>query len=141
MFHDRARLTAIAGRGGDGSIHFRREKYVPRGGPDGGDGGEGGDVVLVADPRRRDLSGLRRNQKLRAGRGGGGGGRLSNGARGDDAMLTVPVGTQVFEGEELVSDLAHAGARVVVAKGGLGGRGNKHFAGPSRQTPHARPPH
>ncbi len=135
MFHDRARLTAVAGRGGDGSIHFRREKYVPRGGPDGGDGGEGGDVILVADPRRRDLSGLRRNQKLRAGRGGGGGGRLSNGARGDDAVLTVPVGTQVFEGEELVSDLAHAGARVVVAKGGLGGRGNKHFAGPSRQTP------
>src|SRR2546429_3690986 len=135
MFHDRARLTAVAGRGGDGSIHFRREKYVPRGGPDGGDGGEGGDVVLVADPRRRDLSGLRRNQKLRAGRGGCGGGRLSNGARGDDRVLTVPVGTQVFEGEELVSDLAHAGARVVVAKGGLGGRGNKHFAGPSRQTP------
>src|SRR5947207_12151382 len=135
MFHDRARLTAVAGRAGDGSIHFRREKYVPRGGPDGGDGGEGGDVVLVADPRRRDLSGLRRNQKLRAGRGGGGGGRLSNGARGDDAVLTVPVGTQVFEGEELVSDLAHAGARVVVAQGGMGGRGNKHFAGPSRQTP------
>ena len=108
---------------------------MPRGGPDGGDGGEGGHVVLVADPRRRDLSGFRRNQKLRAGRGGGGGGRLSNGARGDDAVLTVPVGTQVFEGEELVSDLAHAGARVVVAKGGVGGRGNKHFAGPSRQTP------
>src|SRR5438034_512751 len=135
MFHDRARLTAIAGRGGDGSIHFRREKYVPRGGPDGGDGGEGGDVVLVADPRRRDLSGLRRNQKLRAGRGGGGGGRLSNGARGDDRVLTVPVGTQVFEGEELVSDLAHAGARVVVARGGTGGRGNKHFAAATRQTP------
>src|SRR3954447_21473109 len=135
MFHDRARLTVIAGRGGDGSIHFRREKYVPRGGPDGGDGGEGGDVVLVADPRRRDLSGFRRNQKLRAGRGRGGGGRLSNGARGDDAVLTVPVGTQVFEGEELIADLAHPGARVVVAKGGSGGRGNKHFAGPSRQTP------
>ena len=79
---------------------------MPRGGPDGGDGGDGGDVVLVADPRRRDLSGFRPNQKLRAGRGGGGGGRLSNGARGDDAVLAVPVGTQVFEGEELVSDLA-----------------------------------
>src|ERR1700746_2694556 len=135
MFHDRARLTAVAGRGGDGSIHFRREKYVPRGGPDGGDGGDGGDVVLVADPRRRDLSGFRPNQKLRAGRGGGGGARLSNGARGDDAELRVPVGTQVFEGSELVADLAHAGARVVVAGGGAGGRGNKHFAGPSRQTP------
>jgi GTP-binding protein len=91
--------------------------------------------VLVADLRRRDLSGFRPNQKLRAGRGGGGGGRLSNGARGDDAVLPVPVGTQVFEGEELVSDLAQPGARVVVAKGGSGGRGNKHFAGPSRQTP------
>ena len=67
MFHDRAKLTVVAGRGGDGSIHFRREKYVPRGGPDGGDGGDGGDVVLVADPRRRDLSGFRPNQKVRAG--------------------------------------------------------------------------
>jgi GTPase len=135
MFHDRARLTAVAGRGGDGSIHFRREKYVPRGGPDGGDGGDGGDVVLVADPRRRDLSGFRANQKLRAGRGGAGGGRLSNGARGEDAALGVPVGTQVFEGDELVADLAQPGARVVVAAGGAGGRGNKHFAGPRRQTP------
>jgi GTPase len=135
MFHDRARLTAVAGRGGDGSIHFRREKYVPRGGPDGGDGGGGGDVVFLADPRRRDLSGFRPNQKLRAGKGGPGGGRLSNGADGEDAVLTVPVGTQVFEGEELVADLAHTGARVVVAQGGGGGRGNKHFAGPSRQTP------
>ncbi len=135
MFHDRARLTAVAGRGGDGSIHFRREKYVPRGGPDGGDGGPGGDVVVVADPRRRDLSGFRPNQRLRAARGGGGGGRLSNGARGEDAVLLVPVGTQVFAGDELVADLAHPGARVVVAEGGYGGRGNKHFAGPTRQTP------
>lgn len=135
MFHDRALLTAVAGRGGDGSIHFRREKYVPRGGPDGGDGGDGGDVVLVADPRRRDLSGFRPNQKLRAGCGGAGGGQGSNGARGDDAVLPVPVGTQVFEGEELVADLARPGARVVAAKGGNGGRGNRHFAGPSRQTP------
>jgi GTP-binding protein len=135
MFHDRARLTAVAGRGGDGSIHFRREKYVPRGGPDGGDGGDGGDVVLVADLRRRDLSGIRPNQKLRAERGGPGGGRGSNGARGDDAVLVVPVGTQVFEQDELVADLAQPGASVVVANGGAGGRGNRHFAGPSRQTP------
>jgi GTP-binding protein len=135
MFHDRARLTVVAGRGGDGSIHFRREKYVPRGGPDGGDGGPGGDVVFVADLRRRDLSGFRPNQKLRAGNGGIGGGRLSNGARGDDAVLHLPVGTQVFENDELVADLARPDARVVVAEGGSGGRGNKHFAGPSRQTP------
>ncbi len=135
MFHDRARLTVVAGRGGDGSIHFRREKYVPRGGPDGGDGGAGGDIVLVADPGRRDLSGFRPNQKLRAGNGGIGGGRLSNGARGEDAVLRLPVGTQVFESDELVADLARPEARVVVAEGGSGGRGNKHFAGPSRQTP------
>lgn len=136
MFHDRARLTVIAGRGGDGSIHFRREKFVPKGGPDGGDGGEGGDVVLVADLRRRDLSGFRPNQKVRAGRGRPGGGQLSNGARGDDAELTVPVGTQVLDADErVVADLARPGARVVVAAGGSGGRGNKRFAGPTRQTP------
>jgi GTP-binding protein len=136
MFHDRARLTVIAGRGGDGSIHFRREKFVPKGGPDGGDGGKGGDVVLEADPRRRDLSGFRPNQKLRAGRGGPGRGSLSNGGDGDDVVLHVPVGTQVLDEEEkLVADLAHPGARVIVAKGGAGGRGNKRFAGPSRQTP------
>jgi GTP-binding protein len=136
MFHDRANLTVIAGRGGDGSIHFRREKFVPKGGPDGGDGGKGGDVVLYADPRRRDLSGIRSNQRVRAGKGGGGGGRMSNGADGEDAILAVPVGTQILDDEErLVADLAHPGARVVVAKGGSGGRGNKRFAGPTRQTP------
>ena len=136
MFHDRAKLTVIAGRGGDGSIHLRREKFVPRGGPDGGDGGRGGDVVLVADTRRRDLSGFRPNQRLRAGKGGRGGGRLSHGADGEDAVLHVPVGTQVLDEEErLVADLAHPGARVVVAKGGGGGRGNKRFATPTRQTP------
>src|SRR3954447_23242627 len=136
MFHDRARLTVVAGKGGDGSMHFRREKFVPKGGPDGGDGGDGGDVVLAAAPRRRDLSGSRPNQKPRAERGGNGGGSLSNGARGADAVLAVPVGTQVLDDDErLIADLAHPGARVVVAKGGTGGRGNKRFASPTRQTP------
>src|SRR5438128_5650801 len=135
MFHDRARLTVIAGRGGDGSIHFRREKFVPKGGPDGGDGGDGGDIVLVADARRRDLSGFRPNQKLRAEKGAPGGGKLSNGAGGGDAVLHVPVGTQVLDEDgHLVADLAHTGARIVVAKGGSGGRGNKHFASATRQT-------
>src|SRR4051794_17867292 len=130
MFHDRASLTAVAGRGGDGSIHFRREKYVPRGGPDGGDGGDGGDVVLVADPRRRDLSGFRPNQKLRAGRGGTGGGSGSNGARGDDAVLAVPGGTQGFEGDELAAGLPPGGARAVVGEGGTRGPGDKEFPRP-----------
>jgi GTPase len=136
MFHDRVNLTVIAGRGGDGSIHFRREKFVPKGGPDGGDGGRGGDVILVASPHRRDLSGFRSNQKVRAGRGGAGSGSLSTGEDGDDVSLDVPVGTQVLDADErLVADLAHPGARVVVAKGGSGGRGNKRFASPTRQTP------
>ena len=136
MFHDRAKLFVQAGRGGDGAIHFRREKFVPKGGPDGGDGGAGGDVVLVANPQRRDLSGFRPNQRIKATRGGGGSGRLSSGERGQDAVLRVPVGTQVLDEEErLVADLAHPGARVVVAHGGDGGRGNKHFATPTRQTP------
>jgi GTP-binding protein len=136
MFHDRAKLTAVAGRGGDGSIHFRREKFVPKGGPDGGDGGKGGDVVLVADPRRRDLSGFRPNRKLRAGKGRPGAGRLATGADGDDAELQVPVGTQVLDEEQnLIADLAHPGARVVAARGGAGGRGNKHFASATSQTP------
>src|SRR5438552_2177792 len=136
MFSDRATIHVQAGKGGDGGLSFRREKFVPKGGPDGGDGGDGGDVVLVADAQRRDLSGFRPTQKLRAGRGGGGGGQLSHGARGDDAVLKVPVGTQVLDAEgRLVADLAHPGARVVVAQGGGGGRGNKRFAGPTRQTP------
>jgi GTP-binding protein len=126
----------IAGRGGDGSIHFRREKFVPKGGPDGGDGGKGGDVILVASPHRRDLSGFRSNQKVRAGRGGAGSGSLSTGEDGDDVVLDVPVGTQVLDADErLIADLAHPGARVVVAQGGSGGRGNKRFASPTRQTP------
>jgi len=136
MFHDRATFHVAAGRGGDGSIHFRREKFVPKGGPDGGDGGAGGDVVLVANPRKRDLSGFRPNQKIKAQRGGAGSGQLSSGEDGDDVVLEVPVGTQVLDEEErLVADLAHPGARVVVARGGDGGRGNKHFASPTRQTP------
>ena len=136
MFHDRARLTAVAGRGGDGSIHFRREKYVPRGGPDGGDGGDGGDVVLVADPRRRDLSGFRPNQKLRAGSRRSRRRPAARTARAETTRSSpFPSGRRSSTGDELVADLARPGARVVVAEGGGGGRGNKHFAGPSRQTP------
>jgi GTP-binding protein len=136
VFHDRARIHVQAGRGGDGGLSFRREKHVPKGGPDGGDGGPGGAVVLVADKDLRELSAFRPNQRIRAGRGGHGRGALKHGASGDDAELRVPVGTQVFdEHEQLIADLAHAGARVVVARGGSPGRGNKRFATPSRQAP------
>ena len=135
MFHDRARIGVQAGRGGDGAISFRREKYVPKGGPDGGDGGDGGDVVVVADRDLRDLSRFRPNQKFRATGGGRGSGGNRHGADGDDVELKVPIGTQVFADDQLVADLARVDARLVVARGGAGGRGNRHFAGPTRQTP------
>jgi GTP-binding protein len=136
VFNDRARFHVQAGRGGDGGLSFRREKHVPRGGPDGGDGGRGGDVALVTDADLRDLSAFRSRTRVRAGRGGHGRGARRHGADGDDVELVVPVGTQVL-GEEgdLVADLASPGARVVVARGGLGGRGNARFATPTRQTP------
>ncbi|HEY6030578.1 MAG TPA: GTPase ObgE [Gaiellaceae bacterium] len=136
MFNDRAALRVVAGRGGDGGLSFRREKFVPKGGPDGGDGGKGGDVILVADARLRDLTQLRTVKWLKAERGGNGRGSRKHGADGADRVVHVPVGTQVLaEGEQLIADLAHDGARAVVARGGGGGRGNTHFATPSRQTP------
>lgn len=136
MFHDRARIHVQAGRGGDGSLHFRREKHVPKGGPDGGDGGPGGDVVLVADPDLRDLSAFRAKRRFKAADGEPGRGALKHGATGDTIELRVPVGTQVLDEEGgLIADLAAAGARVVAARGGLPGRGNKQFASPTRRTP------
>jgi GTP-binding protein len=136
MFRDRARIHVRAGRGGDGALSFRREKYVPRGGPDGGDGGRGGDVAIVADPALRDLGAFRSKRLYAAARGGHGRGARKHGADGVDVELHVPVGTQALDTDGvLVADLARAGARVVVAVGGLGGRGNARFATPTRQTP------
>jgi GTPase len=136
MFHDRARIRVQAGRGGHGALSFRREKYVPKGGPDGGDGGRGGDVVLEVDPDLRDLSSFQRRQHYRAGSGGHGRGASKHGADGEDAVLRVPVGTQVLsEDGELIADLAGAGSRVVLARGGAGGRGNRRFATATRRTP------
>jgi GTP-binding protein len=136
MFHDRAHIHAEAGRGGDGGLSFRREKYVPKGGPDGGDGGRGGDVLVVVDPSLRDLSGFRRLKHVKAGRGGNGSGSKKHGADGADAELHVPVGTQLFDMKgRLVADLVSAVGRHVVARGGQGGRGNARFATPTRQTP------
>src|SRR6266516_4124444 len=136
MFHDRARIHVAAGRGGDGALSFRREKHVPKGGPDGGDGGPGGDVVLVSDADLRDLSAFRARQRFRAGNGGNGGGSGKHGAAGAHVELRVPAGTQVLDEEgRLIADLAAPGARVVLAQGGEGGRGNKRFATSTRQTP------
>src|SRR5512132_994504 len=135
MFHDRARLRVKAGRGGDGALSFRREKHVPKGGPDGGDGGPGGDVVAVANADLRDLSSLQRRRLQEAKRGSNGGGTGKNGASGETVELRVPAGTQIFEDAQLVADLASPGARVVLARGGAGGRGNRRFASPTRQAP------
>ncbi len=141
MFSDRAAFVAEGGRGGDGALSFRREKYVPKGGPDGGDGGHGGDVVLTADPDLRDLSFFRGKGHFRAERGRHGEGSNRRGRDGEDTVLRVPLGTQVFDDEgRLVADLAHGGARVVIAHGGRGGAGNRHFASPTRQTPRVSEP-
>jgi GTP-binding protein len=136
VFSDRARIRVQAGKGGDGGLSFRREKFVPKGGPDGGDGGRGGDVVLRADPSLRDLSALQRRRLIKAERGENGRGARKHGADGGDVELRVPVGTQVFsEDGDLIADLAHAGARVVLARGGHGGRGNARFVSSTRQVP------
>ena len=136
MFYDRARIEVRGGRGGDGSLSFRREKYVPKGGPDGGDGGNGGDVVLRADPDLRDLSFFQRKRRFEGGRGVHGQGKNKHGANGETVEVAVPVGTQVLDDEgSLLVDLAHPGARAVVARGGPGGAGNKRFARPTQQAP------
>src|SRR3954452_16420109 len=136
MFQDRAVGHVRAGRGGDGCVSFRREKFVPKGGPDGGDGGDGGDVVLVASNELRDLSYFRHRQHLRAERGRHGEGSQRTGRQGEDEVLSVPIGTQVRGPDGiLIADLAHEGARAVVARGGQGGRGNRTYATATRQAP------
>src|SRR5437764_4880007 len=133
---DRARIHVQAGAGGDGCVSFRREAHVPKGGPDGGDGGRGGAVVLVCDPSLRDLESFRRRAHFQAERGGHGRGSLKHGAEGESLELKVPPGTQVLvEADGTRHDLVAPGQRAVVARGGPGGRGNKHFAGPTQQTP------
>ena len=135
MLHDRAKIHVRAGAGGDGSMSFRREAHVPRGGPDGGDGGRGGDVVLVCDDSLRDLQAFRRRVHHRARRGGHGQGALRHGADGEPLVIRVPPGTEAIGLDGARHELLEPGRRVVVAHGGAGGRGNKRFAGPTRQAP------
>jgi GTP-binding protein len=135
MLFDRAKIYVEGGRGGDGVVSFRREAHVPRGGPDGGDGGRGGDVVIVCDAQRRDLSLLGRSRHFRAGRGEHGKGKRQHGERGEDRLIAVPPGTVVrgLDGSE--AELLEEGQRLVVARGGSGGHGNKRFATSTRQAP------
>jgi GTP-binding protein len=141
-FVDEVHVRVEAGDGGRGCASFRREKYVPRGGPNGGDGGNGGDVVFVADPGLSTLVDLSYPQHLRAGRGEHGRGKDQHGARGADLVLRVPPGTLVYEadGGEPLADLRAGGQRAVVAHGGRGGRGNMHFATPTNRAPRRAEP-
>jgi GTP-binding protein len=137
MFLDEARIFVQGGEGGDGIVHFRREKYVPRGGPDGGDGGRGGDVILAVSPTLNTLSPLRHQSHYRAEDGGNGGPSKRTGKSGQDLMIQVPPGTVVRdeESEELLGDLVDADHRLVVAKGGRPGRGNARFATSRNRAP------
>ena len=137
MFVDEAKIFVKAGDGGNGCVAFRREKFVPRGGPSGGDGGNGGSIYVEANPNDNTLLRYRYNREFRADRGRHGEGSNCTGHSGADLVLQVPVGTLVYDEHsgETVADLAKAGQRVLVAHGGRGGRGNQHFAKPWHQAP------
>ena len=135
MFTDRAVLEVRAGAGGNGSLSFRREAHVPKGGPDGGDGGRGGDVVLRCDDSLRDLQAFRRRVHFRADRGGHGQGSQRHGADGETLVVAVPPGTQVERWDGTRFDLVRPGQEITVARGGSGGRGNTRFKSSVRQTP------
>jgi GTP-binding protein len=142
MLIDRAVIHVSGGNGGDGCVSFRREKYVPRGGPDGGDGGRGGDVVLVADPNLTTLLDYQYLQQYRGGRGQHGQGKNRTGASGDDQMLRVPPGTVVKDADSgaFLGELLRPGDRRIVARGGRGGRGNASYASATHQAPREHEP-
>lgn len=137
MFRDEAIIEVIAGKGGDGLVSFRHEKYVPQGGPDGGDGGRGGSVILIASRNQSSLLRVGRQFRYAARKGQPGGPKRMTGAGGDDLIVEVPIGTQIIDLEHgnMLRDLDTDGAELVVAKGGRGGKGNIRFANSIRQVP------
>jgi GTP-binding protein len=137
MFIDEARIRVKAGDGGNGCMAFRREKFVPRGGPSGGDGGRGGDVVMVSSQRHNTLIHFRYNPEHKAQRGQHGMGSNCSGLDGNSIMLQVPVGTSLYDQEtgELIHDFEEPDEQIIIAKGGRGGRGNQHFATSTHQAP------
>src|SRR5258705_9559340 len=145
MFVDEAKISVKAGDGGSGCVAFRREKYVPRGGPAGGDGGRGGSIYLEANPNDNTLLRYRYNREFKADRGRHGEGSNCTGQAGDDMTLLVPVGTVAYDqhSNQIIADLAAAGQRVLIAHGGNGGRGKQPLSQPWHQTPRGtqdRPP-
>jgi len=136
-FVDYVKIYCLSGNGGAGSVHFRREKYIPKGGPDGGDGGKGGDIVMVGNTQMWTLLHLRYERHLRAGHGGPGGGQRSTGADGADIVIEVPLGTVAknAETDEIMGEIMEDGERIVLLKGGRGGQGNDHYKSATNQTP------
>ncbi|HEX9386854.1 MAG TPA: GTPase ObgE [Anaerolineales bacterium] len=137
MFIDQVEIHVKSGKGGDGMVHFHREKFIPRGGPDGGDGGKGGDVILEVKSTLNTLSSFRQNQKFKAEDGVKGGPSQMSGRYGNDLILYVPPGTVIFDADtgELIGDLTQPGQQLNILKGGRGGRGNQHFATSRNQVP------
>ncbi len=137
LFKDEVKIHVKSGKGGDGAVTFRREKFIPRGGPDGGDGGDGGSVILRANDQLRTLSHLHNNQKFKAYPGEDGRGKQMHGKKGESKIIEVPIGTVVISAEtsEVLSDLTEHGQECVVVKGGSGGRGNVWFKSSTNQTP------
>jgi len=137
MFTDQVEIHVRSGKGGDGMVHFHREKFITHGGPDGGDGGKGGDVIFEVKSTLNTLSSFRQNQKFRADEGDKGGPSQRSGRYAKDLILPVPPGTVVFDADTgiLIGDLTHPGQQLTVCKGGRGGRGNQHFATSRNQAP------
>jgi len=137
MFIDQARIKISSGKGGNGMVHFRREKYVPLGGPDGGNGGRGGDVVFEVRPTLNTLSAFQHNQQFKAKPGKNGGKSNQTGRSGEDLVIFVPPGTLIYDDEtgDFLGDMVTAGERIVIAKGGVGGKGNARFATSRNQVP------
>jgi GTP-binding protein len=136
-FIDEVKIRVVAGDGGRGCVSFRREKFVPRGGPNGGNGGKGGDVIALADPQLTTLLDLRYQKQYKAGRGEHGLGKDQHGRTGEDRIIKVPVGSIIRDAGtgELIGDLNEAGQQVVVAAGGRGGKGNAHFVSSTHRSP------
>ena len=137
MFADRATIIIKSGKGGDGHVSFRREKYVPDGGPDGGDGGKGGDVVFVVDEGLNTLTDYRHRRKFAAQPGEEGGKRNCHGKNGEDLILKVPEGTVIKDAEsgKVIADMSGENRRQVILRGGRGGLGNQHYATSTMQAP------
>ncbi|MBM4089438.1 MAG: GTPase ObgE [Planctomycetes bacterium] len=140
MFVDRVQIEVAAGHGGDGCSSFRRERYVPKGGPDGGDGGDGGHVIIVAEDGVDSLSAMMHRRTWKAMRGSHGGSSNRHGRQGDDLIIRVPLGTTVFDADRklAIKDLTRAGEQFVAARGGKGGKGNVHFKSSTNRAPRQR---